>query len=77
VSQRRLIRLAVVTTWVTTGCNFLAFKVALESFPPLALMSVRLVLAAVVLVALALLSTAFGDACRCGPIDRLDSQPEH
>jgi drug/metabolite transporter (DMT)-like permease len=55
VSQRRLIRLAVVTTWVTTGCNFLAFKAALESFPPLTLMSVRLAIAAVVLVTLALL----------------------
>jgi drug/metabolite transporter (DMT)-like permease len=55
VSQRHLIGLAVVTTWVTTGCNFLAFKAALGSFPPLALMSARLSLAAVVLVALALL----------------------
>jgi drug/metabolite transporter (DMT)-like permease len=55
VSQRHLIGLAVVTTWVTTGGNFLAFKAALGSFPPLALMSVRLMLAAVVLVALALL----------------------
>jgi drug/metabolite transporter (DMT)-like permease len=55
VSQRHLIGLAVVTTWVTTGFNFLAFKAALGSFPPLALMIVRLILAAAVLVALALL----------------------
>jgi drug/metabolite transporter (DMT)-like permease len=55
VARRHLIGLAVVTTWVTTGCNFLAFKAALGSFPPLALMSLRLILAAVVLVALALL----------------------
>jgi drug/metabolite transporter (DMT)-like permease len=53
--QRTLIALAVVTTWLTTAGNFLAFKGALKSFPPLVLMSVRLLLAALVLVPIALI----------------------
>jgi drug/metabolite transporter (DMT)-like permease len=48
------VALAVGTTWLTTGGNFLAFKGALKGFPPILLTSVRLLLAALLLVLIAL-----------------------
>jgi drug/metabolite transporter (DMT)-like permease len=45
--------LAVGTTWLTTAGNFLAFKGALKGFPPILLMTLRLLLAALMLVLVA------------------------
>ena len=44
---------AVIVIWVTTGGNFLAFKGALQGFPPVLLMVLRLGLAGAVLLAAA------------------------
>jgi drug/metabolite transporter (DMT)-like permease len=50
---RFAIGLALVGTWLSTGGNFIAFKFALESMPPIWLMSARLFVAAVVLLSIA------------------------
>jgi drug/metabolite transporter (DMT)-like permease len=55
---RSVIGLALVTTWISTGGNFIAFKGALEGLAPTWLMSFRLLIAAAVLVPLALLRHA-------------------
>jgi drug/metabolite transporter (DMT)-like permease len=53
VPARFAIGLALVGTWLSTGGNFIAFKFALESMPPIWLMSARLFVAAVVLLSIA------------------------
>jgi drug/metabolite transporter (DMT)-like permease len=43
--SRLALATAVITIWVTTGGNFLAFKGALQGFPPVLMMVLRLALA--------------------------------
>jgi drug/metabolite transporter (DMT)-like permease len=50
---RGVIALALVTTWLTTGANFIGFKLALETVPPLTMMTARLFAAALIMVAVA------------------------
>jgi drug/metabolite transporter (DMT)-like permease len=50
---RVAIGLALAGTWLSTGGNFIAFKFALESMPPIWLMSARLFVAALVLLSIA------------------------
>jgi drug/metabolite transporter (DMT)-like permease len=50
--SRLAIGLALVGTWLSTGGNFIAFKGALESMPPVWLMTARLFVAAVVLLSI-------------------------
>lgn len=47
---RGVIALALITTWLTTGANFIGFKLALETMPPLTMMTARLFAAAVIIV---------------------------
>jgi drug/metabolite transporter (DMT)-like permease len=56
-SPRVLIGLALFAEWIATGGNFLAFKIALESFPPVLMMSIRLLAAG---VAMLLVARIFG-----------------
>jgi drug/metabolite transporter (DMT)-like permease len=51
---RLAIGLALVGTWLSTGGNFIAFKGALESMPPIWLMTARLFVAALVLLPIAI-----------------------
>jgi drug/metabolite transporter (DMT)-like permease len=55
---RAVLGLALVTTWISAGGNFIAFKSALEGLAPIWLMSFRLLIAAAVLLALASLRHA-------------------
>jgi len=56
--SRGILLLALVTTWLTTGGNFIAFKNALEAFPLGLLMAMRLFLASALLLAVALIIRA-------------------
>jgi drug/metabolite transporter (DMT)-like permease len=49
--RRWAVGAALVTTWITTGGNFLAFKAALIQIQPLALMFARLAAAGILLLA--------------------------
>jgi drug/metabolite transporter (DMT)-like permease len=52
-SPRGVIALALITTWLTTGANFIGFKLALETLPPLTMMTARLFAAASIMVVVA------------------------
>ena len=46
----RLIGAVLVVLWVTTGANFLGFRIALESLPPMLMVSLRLFVAGLMLL---------------------------
>lgn len=45
-----MIGAVLVVLWVTTGANFLGFQIAVESLPPMLMVSLRLLMAGLTLL---------------------------